>query len=290
MSGNRIGRCHRCHMCTYVTYDIIVCPAPLGWSPTPDLQRVSAARDHGSGSKGTQPADSQCLDWPPKQSKPPLMAPVPLSGQAISTLSSTQTLTPVRVRTGGEKTKLLPSGNETQAQALVVDSHRHLQPQRRDFTHIYHAPSPGGSRLDHIYVNQPANDADRLPDSCHLPQVPLTHHRTHAPDRLQPSTCLLPRQTEARGPGDRQVRLALAAHEGLAVSMEACVDGARPSVRRHRPRQSILEVSTLGVLHTRQPWKSPERGTENAAPAPGARDQARMGAGGPPRATAGAGS
>ncbi|GLI61898.1 hypothetical protein VaNZ11_004415 [Volvox africanus] len=91
----------------------------------------------------------------------------------------------------------------------MVDTHRYLHPRRRDFTHLYHAPSPGGSRLDRIYINEAM-----LPYICH---TAISFHT--ASDHRLATLHLLPRKNEVKGPGIKRIHMAFTDHEDLATSM-----------------------------------------------------------------------
>ncbi|GLI70416.1 hypothetical protein VaNZ11_015193 [Volvox africanus] len=91
----------------------------------------------------------------------------------------------------------------------MVDTHRYLHPRRRDFTHLYHAPTPGGSRLDRIYINEA-----KLPYLCH---TAISFHT--ASDHRLATLHLLPCKNEVKGPGIKRIRMAFTDHEDLATSM-----------------------------------------------------------------------
>ncbi|GLI67047.1 hypothetical protein VaNZ11_011236 [Volvox africanus] len=95
----------------------------------------------------------------------------------------------------------------------MVDTHRYLHPRRRDFTHLYHAPSPGGSCLDRIYNNEAM-----LPYICH---TAISFHT--ASDHRPATLHLLPRRNEVKGPGIKRIRMAFTDHEDLATSMAECI-------------------------------------------------------------------
>ncbi|GFR43127.1 hypothetical protein Agub_g4134 [Astrephomene gubernaculifera] len=104
----------------------------------------------------------------------------------------------------------------------LVDTHRFLHPHRRDFTHLYRAPHPGGSRLDRVYSS-----------SALLPFVAHTSVSVSTPSDHRVATVqLLPRVMAARGPGVRRVRTFFTAHSDLRQSMEDWI------VQETRPKRS----------------------------------------------------
>ena len=103
----------------------------------------------------------------------------------------------------------------------LADTYRCLHPQRRDFSHWYHAPRPGASRLDRIYVSQPL--LPFLISAAVVADTPSDH-------RLA-TVAILPRTPQAKGPGIPRVRTRFLAYRDLREELQEWTEhqcGMRP--------------------------------------------------------------
>lgn len=119
------------------------------------------------------------------------------------------------------------------AVAAMVDSFRTVHPQRREFTHMYRAPHPGGSRLDRIYLPAAA-----------CPFIARTGVHTASPsDHRLALLHLAPRQQSRTQKIPRRLRLHLLTHPDLKRTLGDWLDeqvAAAPQGEEHPPG-SILE-------------------------------------------------
>ncbi|PNH09547.1 LINE-1 reverse transcriptase [Tetrabaena socialis] len=101
------------------------------------------------------------------------------------------------------------------AAAAMVDSFRTTHPHRRDYTHMYRAPQPGGSRLDRIYLPAAA--------SPFLARASI-HFATPSDHRIA-LVHLNPKQPPAARDAPRRLRTFFTAHRDLKQQMGAWLDG-----------------------------------------------------------------